>query len=204
MKRNKSSSRFVASANSYKYLPECGDIEIAFAGRSNVGKSSLLGAVLGQSKIVRTSRTPGRTQSLNLFLLEEQIALVDLPGYGYAKLPKTHRQAIEEMLRSYLKARIQLVGVVLLVDARREQVSDLDQAFAKWVLQNQRKLLLVITKSDLIPKTRRSHVINKIESDLNFSKGTALLCSAHTGDGISELKKTLWQLVNESTINITR
>jgi GTP-binding protein len=192
-------SRFVASATSPKELPDLGVVEIAFAGRSNVGKSSLLGAVLGQPRLVRTSRTPGRTQALNLFTCGERLALVDLPGYGYAKLAKTQRHALEQMLRLYLRDRVPLRGVVLLVDARRDEVSELDRTFVEWVLAGSRQLLVVITKSDLVPKTRRHHSQSVIETGLGIPHGCALLCSAHTGEGVQELQRVLWQLGSAKT-----
>src|SRR5687767_11451889 len=97
------SAHFVASAPRVEVLPSTGMPEIAFIGRSNVGKSSLIGLLLGRAKLVRTSRTPGRTQTLNLFSFEERIAVVDLPGYGYAKLSKAQRAQMEEMVQGYLR-----------------------------------------------------------------------------------------------------
>ena len=192
-----STGRFVASATKPADLPDLGGVEVAFAGRSNVGKSSLLGAVLGQAKLVRVSRTPGRTQALNLFVRGDGLALVDLPGYGYAKLSKAKRSSLESMLRSYLRDRQALRGVVLLVDARRYEVSALDRAFAEWVTLGSPQLLVVITKADLVPKTRRRQVASVIEDGLGIPRGSALLCSAHSGDGVAELGACLSQLRNE-------
>lgn len=186
--------RFVASAVSHVSLPITEVPEVAFAGRSNVGKSSLLGAVLGAPKLVRTSRTPGRTQAINLFLFDDALALVDLPGYGYAKLSKAQRTALDQMIRGYLTARAALAGVVLLVDARREEVSELDRAMVRFVLAAERALLVAITKSDLVPKTRRGHVARTIEQTLALPRGTALLCSAKTGEGLRELRASLHEI----------
>ncbi len=191
------SARFVASATSPGGLPAHGLVEVAFAGRSNVGKSSLLGAVLGKAKLVRTSRTPGHTQSLNLFVLGSDLALVDLPGYGFASVGKQRRAELERMLREYLRERPALAGVVLLVDARREEVSELDRAFAGWVVAGGTRLLPVITKSDLVPRTRRDHVARVIEQGLGVPRGSALLCSARTGEGVKELVSALFQLRGE-------
>ncbi len=188
------SARFVASATSPAGLPAHGLVEVAFAGRSNVGKSSLLGAVLGKPKLVRTSRTPGHTQSLNLFVIDSALALVDLPGYGFASVAKQRRAELERMLRAYLRERPALAGVVMLVDARREEVSELDRAFASWVIEGGTRLLPVITKADLVPKNRRGHVTKVIEEGLGVPRGSALLCSAHTGEGVKELVSALFQL----------
>ena len=190
--------RFVASAVSPGGLPDTEVPEVAFAGRSNVGKSSLLGAVLGAPKLVRTSRTPGQTQALNLFLLDGALALVDLPGYGYAKRSKAQRAALDQMIRGYLTARVALAGVVLLVDARREEASELDRRMVRFVLAAQRALLIVITKSDLVPKTRRQHVARTIEQALALPRGMTLLCSAKTGEGLRELRASLQELAGRA------
>jgi GTP-binding protein len=191
------SARFVASANMPEGLPDLGLVEIAFAGRSNVGKSSLLGAVLGDPKLVRTSRTPGRTQALNLFALDDVLAFVDLPGYGYAKLAKDRRHELERMLRAYFEARRRHGGIVLLVDARRDEVSDLDRAFTEWVVNADLRLLVAVTKIDLVPKNRKDNVLKVIEQGLGIPRGSALGCSAKTGTGVRELVNSLFQLKNE-------
>jgi GTP-binding protein len=189
--------RFVASANRADGLPDLGLVEIAFAGRSNVGKSSLLGALMRQPDLVRTSRTPGRTQALNLFAAGE-LALVDLPGYGYAKLSKSERAGLDKLLRSYLLERETLAGVVLLVDARREEVSDLDRKFVRMVIECPRRLLVVINKADLVPKPRRRHVTILIEDGLDIPRGSSLLCSATTGEGLRELDAALHELSRDA------
>lgn len=193
------SARFVASATTPDKLPDLGLVEIAFAGRSNVGKSSLLGSVLGDPKLVRTSRTPGRTQGLNLFVHDDALALVDLPGYGYAKLAKEQRSQLERMLRAYFDARSSLAGVVLLVDARRDKVSELDRAFADWVIERARRLLVVVTKIDLVPKPHRKHTTHLIEDGLGIPRDSALACSAHDGLGVKQLVSSLYQLRKEVT-----
>jgi GTP-binding protein len=144
--------------------------------------------------MVRTSRTPGRTQLLNLFVLDERLALVDLPGYGYAKLAKHKRSALEALMRSYLAWREPLRGVVLLLDARREAVSELDRRFAEWSLEAKRALLVAITKIDLVPKPRRLHQARRIEEDLGIPASAAVLCSARTGEGRQELSARLLEL----------
>ncbi len=189
----KPTARFIASATGPTALPCHGVSELAFAGRSNVGKSSLMGAVMGNAHLVRASRTPGRTRALNLFAFGD-LALVDLPGYGYAKMAASMRASIENMLRAYLARRETLAGVVLLVDARREAVTTLDRAFVEWVLQVDRRLLVVLSKIDLVPKTRRRHVAAVIERGLGLPAGSSLLCSVRTGEGIKELTTCLWQL----------
>ena len=160
-------SRFLLSASSVAGLPDLGLPEVALAGRSNVGKSSLLGQILQRPKLVRTSRTPGRTRALNLFLFERRLALMDLPGYGYAKLPKSERARLRTMLEGYIAEREPLLGVVLLLDIR---------------------------KVDLVGKNRRQHPVRQIERALGVPDGAAVLCSSETGDGRAELVARLAEL----------
>jgi GTP-binding protein len=188
-------ARFVTSAPDVQSLPDLGLPEAAFAGRSNVGKSSLLGAVLGQRSLVRTSRTPGRTQHLNLFVLDDRLALVDLPGYGYAKLSKRDRARLATMLDGYLAHRRDLLGVVQLLDARRDRVTGEDRTLTESVLRHHRGLLVAITKIDLVAKNKRLHFVRRIEKDLGIPAGQALLCSARTGEGKKELVTRLLELV---------
>jgi GTP-binding protein len=188
-------ARFLLSAPRLAGLPDLGLPEIALAGRSNVGKSSLLGELLKQPKLVRTSRTPGRTRALNLFLFEERLALVDLPGYGYADLPKSERARLQQMLREYLAGRDALCGVVLMLDIRREKVTDDDRYFAAAVLEHRHQLLLAVTKVDLVGRNRRKDIVRRIERDIGAPEGSAVLCSSKTGEGRSELVARLEELL---------
>jgi GTP-binding protein len=187
-------TRFVASAPAPDRLPYLGLPEVGFVGRSNVGKSSLLGMALGQPKLVRTSRTPGRTQALNLFVLEDKLALVDLPGYGFAKLPKDKRDELGRLIASYVKGRDGLAGLVLLVDARRDDVSALDVEMVALAQAANRPLLVVVTKSDLIGKQRLRAVVRDIEKGLGVPEGCAIPCSSHSGEGRHELLQALFEL----------
>ncbi|MEE8408283.1 MAG: ribosome biogenesis GTP-binding protein YihA/YsxC [Myxococcota bacterium] len=188
------SARFVASAPTPEGLPTTGLPEAAFIGRSNVGKSSLLGRIIKQPKLVRTSRTPGRTQLLNLFVFEERLALVDLPGYGYAKLSKTKRQALGRLIHAYITEREGLLGVVQIFDARRDKVTDEDRQLTELVLQSERRLLVALTKIDLVPKNRRLHCVRRIEQDLGIPPGFAVACSAKSGQGRAEIVTRLMEL----------
>jgi GTP-binding protein len=185
---------FITSAARVDQLPDHDLCEIAFVGRSNVGKSSLLGALLGQSKLVRTSRTPGRTQLLNLFTFQDKFALVDLPGYGYAKLSKLQRRQLHTMIRTYVKERQLLRGLVLVLDARREAATADDQAMAAWAMQQGRALLLAVTKADCVAKPRRLHQARRLEQSIGAPAGSAVLCSGHTQEGLEELYGRLAEL----------
>ena len=189
--------RFIKSAAAPLDLGDHGLPEFGIIGRSNVGKSSLLGRLFKQPKIVRTSNTPGRTQLLNLFIFEEALALVDLPGYGYAKLPKDARARLQRMISNYLQYRHALTGVVLLLDARREKPTQDDREIAEWVREMGRPLLLVATKIDLIPKNKRINQLRKIEKAIGVPPNSALPFSAHSGDGRGELVARLFELAEQ-------
>lgn len=165
--------------------------EIAFIGRSNVGKSSALGVLLRKPDLVRVSKTPGRTQLLNLFRFEGSTAFVDLPGYGYAKLSKSQKERLGAMVRDYLAEREGLSGVVLLMDARREGPSDDDRRVADWILEHDRPLLLVLTKIDQVPKNRRLHHTRRYERAFEVESGFAIPFSAATGEGREALLRQI-------------
>lgn len=187
-------ARFVMSAPNVAGLAHEGLPEVAFTGRSNVGKSSLVGSLMGKPQLVRTSRTPGRTQLLNLFVWDDRLSIVDLPGYGYARLSQTERKRMDVMARTYMADRDTLRGVVLVLDCRREDVTDLDRLMAGWILQHNRPLLLAATKCDLVPKNRRLHFLRKLEKAMGVPPGWAVMCSGKTREGQDELRKRLWEL----------
>ena len=180
-------TRFVASGSNAQNLKVIEGPEFAFVGRSNVGKSSLVGKLIGAPKLLRTSRTPGRTQMLNLFESKNDFRIVDLPGYGYAKLSKKHRASLQKMIADFIVDRTSLSAVVQLVDIRRTKVNEDDLRLAQQVLDNEIPLIVVITKIDLVPKTKRFHHVNQIEKALGIPSRSAILCSAKTGDGRKEL-----------------
>lgn len=191
-------ARFVLSAPAPSGLPPHDLPEIALIGRSNVGKSSLLSRLLGTQHLVRTSRTPGRTQLLNMFVHNEKVAYVDLPGYGYAKLSHTQRASMQRMIESYFTEREELSGVLLLLDARREEVSEADRKMAAFLLEQDRPVLLVATKADLLPKNSRLSTIRRLEKSFGVPSGWALVCSSKTADGQMELRARIDELCKPS------
>lgn len=141
------SATFISSYTDIQKLPAKGLPEIAFIGRSNVGKSSLINMLTGRNKLAKTSTTPGKTQTINHFLINDAWYLVDLPGYGYAKVSKTQREAWEKMIRNYLLKREALYCVFVLIDSRiPPQASDID--FINWLGENQVPLAIIFTKAD--------------------------------------------------------
>ncbi|TCJ98450.1 cell division checkpoint GTPase YihA [Volucribacter psittacicida] len=155
LKLNYHKTHFLTSAPDIRHLPEDQGIEIAFAGRSNAGKSTALNALTNQKNLARTSKTPGRTQLINLFEVEPQCKLVDLPGYGYAAVPEKMKLQWQKALGEYLQKRQCLAGVVILMDIRHP-LKDLDQQMIEWAVSAQLPLLLLLTKADKLSQSARS------------------------------------------------
>jgi len=155
------SVEFVTSAGGLQECPNRPLPEIAVSGRSNVGKSSLLNSLLGRHAMARVSRTPGKTQRLNFFLVNQNFHLVDLPGYGYAKVPAAVRGNWSGMMQGYLQGREQLRGLVQLVDARHEPSRD-DREMVQWLLDEQLAFCLVPTKMDKLRQGERKPAISTL------------------------------------------
>ena len=150
------SAEFVISNQDVKKCPSTGLPEYAFIGRSNVGKSSLINMLTGRKKLAKTSSTPGKTQLINHFLIDEQWYLVDLPGYGYAKVSKKERSKWEKFIQDYLLNRENLVCVFVLLDSRIE-AQKIDLEFMEWCGEKGVPFAMVFTKTDKLP----SHKLNK-------------------------------------------
>ena len=154
--------------------------EISFLGRSNVGKSSLINSLLQRKGLARTSNTPGRTQSINFFLINEKFYFVDLPGYGYARVSKTMRADWGVMAEEYLAKRRELVLSIQLVDSRHSP-TELDKQLNEWLVFNQKPHIIVATKSDKLSTNKLKKSFDEIKSVLPESKIIAY--SATTGKG---------------------
>ena len=155
---------FITSAPTLKLCPPDNCREVAFAGRSNAGKSSALNTLTG-SKIARTSKTPGRTQLMNYFTIEEDIHLVDLPGYGYAKVPEAMKLQWQKHLDDYLTNRQSLVGLVLLVDIRHPP-KEFDRMMIQWSIESKLPLHILLTKSDKLKSGVAKQAVNKLKNEL--------------------------------------
>ena len=151
-------AQFTTSVPSADLAPPDEGAEVAFAGRSNAGKSSALNALTGQGSLARTSKTPGRTQQINFFALHDGLRLVDLPGYGYAKVPQAMKQRWQEHLADYLQRRDSLRGLVLLMDCRHP-LTDYDQAMLRWCADAGLPVHILLTKSD---KLKRGPAANSL------------------------------------------
>lgn len=159
---------FVTSAPSLASCPPAGLPEIAFAGRSNVGKSSLINCLVNRKGLVRTSSTPGRTQLLNFFSVNEEFYLVDLPGYGFARAPRSVREQWQPMVHGYLKGRSCLRAVVWLLDVRRDPSPE-DLQFLDWLEESAIPTIPVVTKVDKVSRNELSRRMAKISSAAGLS-----------------------------------
>jgi GTP-binding protein len=189
-------ARFITSAADSTQYPRHHYPEIAFAGRSNVGKSSLINALLGQKKLVKTSSTPGRTQTLNFFLVNDDLCFVDLPGYGYAKVPASIRKRWGPMINDYLVQRKNLIGVILILDARRVPGNgDLDML--RRLYEYRIPVLPVATKIDKLSRNARAKSVKIIASSLGEGE-PPILFSSVTGEGRAEIWEAISNLVKEN------
>lgn len=161
-------THFMLSAPDIRHLPSDSGIEVAFAGRSNAGKSSALNTLTNQKSLARTSKTPGRTQLINLFEVIEGKRLVDLPGYGYAEVPEEMKRKWQRSLAEYLQKRRALKGLVVLMDIRHP-LKDLDQNMIEWAVQSQIPVLILLTKADKLASGARKAQLNIVrEASLAF------------------------------------
>ena len=193
-------STFIGSYPSFESLPEDAGSEIAFCGRSNCGKSSVLNAITNNKKLAKTSKTPGRTQSINVFEIDKnkQFKIIDLPGYGYAKVSKSIRADWGVSIDNYLNKRKCLKALVIIMDIRHPLKED-DLTLINWCEANNLPLIVLLNKSDKLSKNKASReqllAINELEG--LSTKYFVLITSAKTKEGVNELIETMMGLLGE-------
>lgn len=188
-------ARFLTSAPSLHQCPPETGSEVAFAGRSNAGKSSAINRLTQNGKLARTSKTPGRTQLINFFALgDEQLRLVDLPGYGYAKVPLATKQQWQENLAQYLQGRQTLRGLILLMDIRHP-LQTYDTTMLNWAVTGGMPVHLLLTKADKLSRGAGQTTLAQVRQQLKKAKVQDLVSaqtfSAQTGEGLEELEKVI-------------
>ena len=165
-------------------------------GRSNVGKSSLLNRIVGRRSLAHTSKTPGKTRTLNVFEINREFYLVDLPGYGYAKVSQAERAGFSKLINAYLSRRRDLAGVVWLLDIRRDPSRD-DLAIADIIVKNETPALVAITKADKVSRGHRARRLRAIAGSIGVAEPQCLLTSIKTDEGIGDLVESIETLVRE-------
>ena len=184
------------SASALSNAPADFGCEVAFAGRSNAGKSSAINALTGNTKLARTSRTPGRTQLINFFTVADQIRLVDLPGYGFAKVPLKVKQEWNKQLERYLQLRQSLKGLILLMDIRHP-LKDYDRQMIEWAVKSEMPVHILLTKSDKLKRGPAKSALFAVQKELQKHERwiSIQLFSSLSHDGMDELQRTLnWWL----------
>lgn len=196
---NFAATHFVTSAPDIRHLPEDSGIEVAFAGRSNAGKSSALNTLTNQKGLARTSKTPGRTQLINLFEVIPNFRLVDLPGYGYAQVPEEMKLKWQRALSEYLQMRDSLQGLVVLMDIRHP-LKDLDQQMVQWAVDSNLPVLLLLTKADKLASGAQRKQLDMVrEAILPFQGEIDVeLFSSLKRTGVDKLKLKLTEWFNRS------
>lgn len=190
-------AEFIISAASQSQLPTDALPEIALAGRSNVGKSSLINRMINRKNLARTSSVPGKTQTLNYYRINDQLYFVDLPGYGYAKVSKTQRASWGKLIERYLLSREHLKLVLQIVDLRHPPTAD-DCAMFEWLQHYGIPTIVIATKADKLPKTHIQRHLKAVHEKLDLSSDTPLVTfSSETGQGREEL----WELIQHFVLH---
>lgn len=193
------SSEFLSSNDNYKKCPNPDKPEFAFIGRSNVGKSSLINMLTGRRKLAKISSTPGKTRLINHFLINGKWYLVDLPGYGFAKISKSAKEKWNRMINQYILNRSNLVTLFVLVDSRLDP-QKIDVEFISWLGKNGLPFVIVFTKADKISKNQTNTALKKFTNELKHnweSLPSMIITSSKSGQGKEEILKFIDQTLDQ-------
>jgi len=193
------SAEFVISAPGPKQFPRDSRPQIAIAGRSNVGKSSIINSLLHRKNLVKTSQTPGKTQLINFFIINESFYFVDLPGYGYARVPHAVTDAWAPMIEGYLKDAPNLSAVIVLLDSRREP-DERDLRLIEWLKQYEIPAIYALTKIDKLNRQETDRARRSISAGLEIAD-ELVLTSAKSGTGIKELWGAIIKKLKEAEVS---
>jgi len=191
------SAKFIKSVARISQLPPDKFPEIAFAGRSNVGKSSLINCLIQRKNLAKTSSSPGKTRLINYYSVNDRVYFVDLPGYGYAKVSKEERKQWKRLIESFLTASKDLVGIIQIFDSRIG-LTELDIEMLTWIKHLQKPAIIVATKIDKLPKSKANHILNQHRLALKeFGDFEMIPFSAVTKHGAKEIWKAILSLIHE-------
>jgi GTP-binding protein len=190
-------AHFLLSAHLAHQWPNDNGAEVAFAGRSNVGKSSAINVITGQSRLARTSKTPGRTQQIVFFEIDPYRRLVDLPGYGYAKVPRHLQRHWRKIVQHYLSDRTALRGLIMPADIRRG-LTDLDEQLLDWCADKELPVHILLTKSDKLSRNAANKVLSELQRRIRWSQTTLQLFSALRKVGIQEAGSKILDFLEEA------
>lgn len=185
-------AKFLISVASVQYLPEDKGVEVAFVGRSNAGKSSALNALTRQKGLAKTSKTPGRTQLINFFEIDPEHRLVDLPGYGYAKVPLAQKRKWQSLIDAYLRKRQTLAGLILLMDIRHP-LKTIDEDILSWAEKCGLSMHVLLTKADKVKRGVQAQTLKDVQSVLVPELMTVQCFSSTSKQGLDELKAKINQ-----------
>lgn len=198
-----SDAQYLHTAANRQQLPPEGQPEIAFAGRSNAGKSSAINALAGRRRLAFFSKTPGRTQEINFFALKDGGLLTDLPGYGYAKVPHSVRDHWEGFLSEYLQTRGSLIGLALIMDSRHP-LTDLDTRMIDWFVPTDKPIHILLTKADKLSRNEAAATLARVRKALaNSPRTTIQLFSTTERTGVDEAQETFARWLREATASAT-
>lgn len=193
---NYNNAKFSTSFGKFEQIPPSDRTEIAFSGRSNVGKSSLINKIFNRKSLARVSAVPGKTATINFYELEN-IYIVDLPGYGYAKVSKSEKQSWNRLIGGYLAAERELVLIFQLIDFRHSPTAD-DISMINYLIDGEFPFAVVLTKADKLSKNQRAERREALKSELPCAEDLTIIeFSAQTGEGVEEIRAIIEEIASE-------